>query len=146
MIALDTNLLIYAHRREMGRGEIAVQAIEKLANQSEPWGIPTPCVAEFCAVASNAKVFAQPSTRAQLADQVAQWANAPAFRWLHTTDMHWAQLLSLANTGDITGGQYHDARIAAICIENGVREFWTADRDFSRFPALKTRNPLFGLR
>lgn len=24
----------------------------------------------------------------------------------------------------------------------GVAELWTVDRDFSRFPALKTRNPL----
>ena len=32
-------------------------------------------------------------------------------------------------------------RIAAICLSNGVSELWTADRDFSRFPALRTRNP-----
>jgi predicted nucleic acid-binding protein len=38
----------------------------------------------------------------------------------------------------------HDARIAAICIQYGVSELWTADRDFSRFAGLKTRNPLIG--
>ncbi|MBK8458188.1 MAG: hypothetical protein IPL47_14680 [Phyllobacteriaceae bacterium] len=42
----------------------------------------------------------------------------------------------------IAGGQVHDARIAAICIGHGVSARWTADRDFSRFPALKTANPL----
>jgi hypothetical protein len=26
--------------------------------------------------------------------------------------------------------------------ENGVKELWSADRDFSRFPDLKVRNPL----
>ncbi len=36
----------------------------------------------------------------------------------------------------------HDARIAAICLAHGVSELWTADRDFSRFPELKARNPL----
>ena len=36
----------------------------------------------------------------------------------------------------------HDARIAAICLHNGVTELWTADRDFSRFKPLKTVNPL----
>lgn len=35
-----------------------------------------------------------------------------------------------------------DAKIAAICLQNGVREFWTADREFSRFPGLRTVNPL----
>jgi predicted nucleic acid-binding protein len=36
----------------------------------------------------------------------------------------------------------HDARIAALCLQHGVRELWSADRDFNRFPALRTRNPL----
>jgi predicted nucleic acid-binding protein len=42
------------------------------------------------------------------------------------------------------GGAIHDARIAAICLAHGVAELWSADRDFSRFPALAVRNPLIG--
>ena len=38
--------------------------------------------------------------------------------------------------------EFHDARIAAICLENAVAVLWTADRDFGRFKALKTANPL----
>jgi predicted nucleic acid-binding protein len=33
-------------------------------------------------------------------------------------------------------------RVAAICRSNGVREIWTADRDYSRFSGLPVRNPL----
>ena len=40
--------------------------------------------------------------------------------------------------------QWHDARVAAICRDHGVRELWTSDRDFSRFPALTVVNPLVG--
>jgi predicted nucleic acid-binding protein len=40
------------------------------------------------------------------------------------------------------GAQVHDARIAALCLHHGVTELWTADRDFGRFPELRTRNPL----
>jgi len=36
----------------------------------------------------------------------------------------------------------HDARIAAICLENGVVELWSADRDLGRFAGLKVVNPL----
>lgn len=43
------------------------------------------------------------------------------------------------------GALIHDARIAACCLTGGVGELWTVDRDFSRFPALKTRNPLITL-
>jgi predicted nucleic acid-binding protein len=42
------------------------------------------------------------------------------------------------------GALVHDARSAALCLHHGVRELWTADRDFSRFAALRTRNPLVG--
>jgi predicted nucleic acid-binding protein len=42
----------------------------------------------------------------------------------------------------VTGPLVQDARIAALCLQHGVRELWTADRDFSRFPALGVRNPL----
>jgi predicted nucleic acid-binding protein len=34
--------------------------------------------------------------------------------------------------------------IAALCLHHGVSELWTADRDFTRFPALRTHNPLVG--
>ena len=44
--------------------------------------------------------------------------------------------------GRVKGPIVHDARVAALCIAHGVTEFWTADRDFSRFPGLVARNPL----
>ena len=50
------------------------------------------------------------------------------------------------SAGDIVGPKVHDARIAALCRFHGVRELWSADRDFSRFPDLKVRNPLVAPR
>ena len=44
--------------------------------------------------------------------------------------------------GRITGAQVHDARVAALCRQHGVRELWSADRDFSRFNGLAVVNPL----
>ena len=40
--------------------------------------------------------------------------------------------------GRITGAQVHDAR---VCRQHGVRELWSADRDFSRFNELAVVNP-----
>ena len=40
------------------------------------------------------------------------------------------------------GPAVHDARIAALCLQHGVRELWSADRDFGRYPALRVVNPL----
>ena len=50
----------------------------------------------------------------------------------------------LLESSKVVGAKVHDARVAAICISHGVAELWTADRDFSRFPVLKTTNPLVG--
>jgi predicted nucleic acid-binding protein len=47
-------------------------------------------------------------------------------------------------TSHVVGPQVHDARVAALCRLHGIRELWTADRDFSRFPQLRVRNPLVG--
>jgi predicted nucleic acid-binding protein len=32
--------------------------------------------------------------------------------------------------------------VAALCRQHGVRELWSADRDFSRFAGLTVVNPL----
>jgi predicted nucleic acid-binding protein len=75
---------------------------------------------------------------------VAIWGEAPSLRFLSEGGRHFERLSDLALSGRIRGAMIHDARIAAICLEHGVSELWTADRDFGRFPALKTRNPLVG--
>jgi len=62
--------------------------------------------------------------------------------FLHEGPGHIETLAQLAQSANLSGPQIHDARIAAICLQHGVSELWTADRDFSRFPALRTRNPL----
>jgi uncharacterized protein len=70
------------------------------------------------------------------------WESAPNCRFLGASPQHleyFAQTLLLSS---VVGGQVHDARIAATCLEHQVAELWTADRDFSRFPGLRTRNPL----
>ena len=44
----------------------------------------------------------------------------------------------------LTAPQVHDARVIALCLLHDVRELWSADRDFGRFPGLVVRNPLVG--
>lgn len=61
---------------------------------------------------------------------------------LSETSAHLRTLADLLQVSGATGPRVHDARIAAICLDHGVRELWSADRDFSYFPRLRTRNPL----
>ena len=61
---------------------------------------------------------------------------------LAESDAHWRTLRDLLLNGKIAGAQVHDARIAALCVQHGVKELWSADRDFGRFPDLPMVNPL----
>ena len=74
--------------------------------------------------------------------QVDAWLESPSLRLLPEGPGYEKHLSRMLSTSKATGARVHDARIAALCEYHGVRELWSADRDFSRFPAPATRNPL----
>jgi len=142
VIAVDTNILVYAHRRDSAFHARSREAIEKLAEGKAAWAIPWPCVHEFLAVVTHPRIFSPPSTMEQAAEQVDAWFESPALVLLGEGQDHWAVLRRQLLAGAIAGPKVHDGRIAAICVANGVRELLSSDRDFSRFPDLKVVNPL----
>ena len=141
MIGLDTNFLVYAHRSDNPFHLIARTAIDRLAQGIVPWGVPVVCVHEFLAVVTNPKIFKQPTPRALAFQQIDSLLEQTGARLLIPTDKHLVVLHRLANIGQTIGAQFHDARVAAICLENGVTTLWTADRDFSAYPQLACRSP-----
>jgi toxin-antitoxin system PIN domain toxin len=142
LIAVDTNILVQAHREDAPFHEAALACVRALAEGSSAWAIAWPSVHEFYGVATNPRIFAPPSTPAQAIAQIDAWLASPTLQLLTESPRHWHTLEPLLSTGLIRGAQVHDARIAALCLQHGVRELLTADRDFSRFPALRTSNPL----
>ena len=142
MIAVDTNILVYAHIARLDRHHQARAAIERLTVRGKPWAIPWPCVHEFLAVVSNRKFHADAPAIHELLPFVDAWHDAPGLRFIGIGDEHWRHLRRLLGESGAHGGQIPDARIAAVCEEAGVSELWTADRDFSRFPGLRVHNPL----
>jgi uncharacterized protein len=142
MIAVDSNILVYAHRADSPWNEAATTWLDTLAQQGTSWGIPWPCVYEFYTIVTHPRIYAPPSSPKQAIDQIEAWFEAPELTLLAEDGAHWAILKEQLVRGKITGPQVHDARIAALCLAHGVSELWTADRDFGRFPELRTRNPL----
>ncbi len=142
MIAVDTNILIYAHRRDAPQHREANGAIRSLIQSPGQWAIVWACIHEFLSVVTNAKAMKAPTPLDHAFAQVEAWKQSGNLVLLNEEPDHLSVLHEIAARGSIRGGQFHDARIAAICLQQGVSELWTADRDFSRFPALKTRNPL----
>ena len=142
MIAVDTNLLVYSHREDSAWHPQAYEIIRSLAEGSSPWAIPWPCIHEFLAIVTHPRIYLPPTPLKAAIDQVEAWLESPSVSLLAETAGYWPELRSMLDQGRISGPQIHDARVAAICRDHGVRELWTADRDFGRFPNLNVRNPL----
>jgi hypothetical protein len=142
MIAVDTNLLVYAHREDSAWHEAAYSRLAELAEDQAQWAIPWPCLHEFLAIVTHPRIYAPPTPLEKALNQVEAWLESPSLILLAESEGYWPLLKSMLQTGRVSGPQTHDARVAALCGFHGVRELWTADRDFSRFPGLKVRNPL----
>jgi len=141
MIAVDTNVLVYAHRRDANSHQAAAAAIKRLAEGSAPWGIPWPCVHEFLSVSTSLRIFKIPTPPQLAIEQIEVWMESPSLRLFPEGVGYWEELRTTFLSGKLTGAQVHDARIHAICRASGVRELWSADRDFSRMRGLNIVNP-----
>jgi toxin-antitoxin system PIN domain toxin len=142
LIALDTNLLVYAHRRDSPFHSAAASAIREVAESPAPWALPWPCVHEFYSIATHPRIYNPPSSPAEAASQIDAWLESPSVVPISEGGTYWAALNALLASAKVTGPLVHDARISALCLSHGIRELWSADRDFSRFPELKVTNPL----
>ena len=142
MIAVDTNVLVYAHRREAKEHRAAQRTLAELASGNDAWAIPWPCVYEFYSVVTNRRIWKDSaSTQQQAWAQIEAWLGSPSLQLLSET-RDFAQVLSeLVQRPRVVGAVVHDARVAALCLAHGVEWLLTRDRDFSLFPELATSNP-----
>jgi len=74
VIALDTNILVYAHRAESPFHEPARRSVAGLANGASPWAIPWPCLHEFLAVVTHPRIYAPPTPLPRALEQMPQRA------------------------------------------------------------------------
>jgi hypothetical protein len=142
VIAVDTNILVFAHRSDSEWHGPASRAVAGLAEGRAAWAIPWPCVHEFLAIVTHPRIYRQPTPVERALDQVDAWIASPTLTLIGEGAGHWERLRKAIEKGRIDGPRVHDARVAALCLEAGVRELWSSDRDFGRFPELKIANPL----
>ena len=145
MLAVDTNILVYAHRRESRYGDEAYEVVRRLAEGDRTWAIPWPCSYEFLSVVTNRRIWGdEVSSPRQAWSQLSAWTASPSNRMIGEPDDFLAVLRDFVDRPRVIGGLVHDARIAAICVAHGVEALLTRDRDFSMFPQLRTSDPLQG--
>jgi hypothetical protein len=142
VIAVDANILVYAHRGDSPFHAAASLCVRQLAEGAPRWGMLWPCVHEFLGVVTHPRIYDPPSPLMVAIDQIESWLESPAAVLLAEPHAYWAALRRQLESSLVTGPRIHDARIATLCVAHGVSELWSADRDFSRFPDLRVRNPL----
>lgn len=120
----------------------AVKIIEEIMVKPAVWAIPWPCMHEFIAVVTNARIFKTPTPLSIAFDTIKSWHQGSNLTFLSESEGYLAVIESISRSAALSGAKIHDARIAALCLHHGIRELWTSDRDFSLFSNLNTVNPL----
>jgi predicted nucleic acid-binding protein len=142
VIAIDTNLLVYAHRAGTSGHHSAVRAIEQAAQDPRGWGVALATIAEFWMNVTHPAAAGGPSTSKQARDFIAAlFSDGPGAVW-SPREPSWNRLLQLASDLDVRGVRIFDLQIALTAFDNGATEIWTHDQDFVAFPGLQVHDPL----
>ncbi len=76
MIAVDTNILVYAYRQDSPWHDVAYATLAKLAEGRALWTIPWACIHEFLAIITHPRIFSPPTPLPAATDQVEAWMEA----------------------------------------------------------------------
>jgi len=140
VIAVDTNILVYADSPSSEFHAAARALLTRLSEGMRPWAIPWHCIYEYLHVITDPRTLRRPLPLQMAFNDMKRLLQSPSLRLLSETPRHMEVLETLIQVSRVTSSTAHDADIAALCIEHGITEILTADRDFARFP-LKVTNP-----
>ncbi|MDH3524350.1 MAG: PIN domain-containing protein [Acidobacteriota bacterium] len=141
MRAIDTNVLVYAEITSCRHHRRALELVTELAEGVQPWALPWPCAYEFLRVVTHSRVYHPPVPLARALSDLRRVLGSPSLTLLAETHRHVEVMAAVLESSQASGNLVHDAHIAALCLEHGVSELLTGDRDFARFGALRVTNP-----
>ena len=141
MIAIDTNVLVYARRTEAPYHKEALRLLHDLASGQRPWALTWVCIYEFLRIVTHPRVFNPPTELDTALGDVESLLDSPSLQMLGEGPAHAKLMRRVLVDGKATGNLAHDGHVAALLLEHGVTEIWTADRDFKRFAGLRAVDP-----
>lgn len=142
VIAVDTNLLVYAHRSGVPEHASAQRAIEGASGDPRGWGVALATIAEFWMNVTHPAAAGGPSSTQQASDFIAAlFGDGPGIVWTPRAPF-WPRFLQLASDLDVRGVRIFDLQIALTAFDNGATEIWTHDRNFVTIPGLRVHDPL----
>jgi toxin-antitoxin system PIN domain toxin len=140
MIAVDTNILVYAHRTEFPQHEAARRGLMELAEGVDLWGIPVFCIGEFLRVVTHPAILKPPTPLKSALEAMTALFESTSLRVLMPGDEYLGLLTDILQRAGAKGNLVFDAQIVALCSEQGIRTLWSNDKDFGRFSDIEIRS------
>jgi toxin-antitoxin system PIN domain toxin len=138
VIAVDTNVLVYAHRAELVKHEAAAARLVAVAEGPSAWALPVFCLGEFLRVVTHPRLFDPPFTAAEARRALERVLASPSLEVISPGPAYPELLLQAVDEADAVGNLVFDAQIVALCREAGISVLLTEDRDFDRFQGFPT--------
>lgn len=141
MRAVDTNILVYAHRKDVPQNPIAVEVLKSLIDSSSAWFIAWPSVYEFLRLVTHPKIFVDPTPRKTALKVIESLVRDGGAHLIGHGAAHLEKLLELSEEVHASGNLWFDVQIAGVLEEHGIKEIVTNDGDFLRFKRFTVINP-----
>lgn len=142
MLFLDVNVCLYAFRPTVSGRSAAVSSwLENRLNGPERLVVSESVLASMVRIATHPKVFEVPARPADALAFVEALRSAPRVGVVRPGPGTWALFSSYVRDLRLVGGDVADAYLAATAVDAGA-VMVTSDRGFTRFPGLRTVDPL----
>lgn len=141
MMALDVNVLVYAHREDVKDHRAYRDWLESVINSNTAYGFSELVLSAFIRVATHPRVFETPSSLEVAIAFAEQLRTAEHAVCLAPGGNHWPLFLNCARSISARGNEIPDAYHAALALEWDC-DWVTTDKGFRRFKGLRVRHPL----
>jgi toxin-antitoxin system PIN domain toxin len=143
VILVDANVLLYAYQPRSELHQRCRTWVEEAFSGEEPVCLAWVTVLAFIRISTSSRIFEQPLLATEAVSAVSSWLARPSVSVLEAGERCWEIFRQLLVEAQVSGPLVMDAFLAALALENGAT-LVTTDRDFTRFPKLKVRNPAAG--
>jgi uncharacterized protein len=140
MMMPDVNVLLGAFRADHPHHGLCKPWLDRLTASGETYALSTLVLSAVVRIATNSRIFVNPSTPVEAFDFCGTLLEDPAAALTAPGLGHWPIFKRLCTSLNIKGATVTDAWFAALAIEGG-HEMVTLDRDYGRIPGLLWRTP-----
>ncbi len=143
MFLVDTNILVYAADEDSEFYRRCHKLLEEWRGQASAWYVTWGILYEFLRVTTHPRVFRAPWSAAQAWEFVQALLCSPSLGVLIQTERH-AEVAAgvIGEIPHLSGNLMHDAQIAILMREHGIKRIYTRDTDFHRFSFLEPVDPV----